>query len=246
MSARQEGKPQRRFTKAEQRQMRREQRRLAEASLARQRRLRTVALLGALPLLVVAIIVGVVVGGVGRVNKPVVTSSSDLTGPGEHFRSQGHCHIGYSCPRSSLTYYATQFHYNSDPPTSGPHLEKFPPVFINDHPLKRYMLPHMLEHGNVEILYNPNDSLALIDKLRAYAQAFDAPFLSLQTPQAAGVDVGEQLEQAQAIFLIPYPGLRSPFVMTAWTRLDTFHEYDKGEMDRFANAWIGNAQNASQ
>ena len=71
-------------------------------------------------------------------------------GPGQFFPSQGHCHIGESCPPRADHYEG--FPYNSDPPTSAPHEEHFPTTFVSEQPLPRRILVHILEHGNVVIL----------------------------------------------------------------------------------------------
>lgn len=164
--------------------------------------------------------------------------------PGQHYQSQGHCHIGVSCPARADGY--EQYPYNSNPPTSGPHEERFPTTFISEAPLPRRILVHILEHGNVVILYNSKASPALVDKLRSYAQGHDFRYWGLQQARSPGADVGEQLEAAQAVFLAPYPDMPYTIALTAWTRLDAFDAYDPKRIDRFVRAWVGNAQNASQ
>lgn len=163
---------------------------------------------------------------------------------GQFFPSQGHCHIGESCPPREDNY--ELYPYNSDPPTSGPHEERFPTTFISDTALPKRILVHILEHGNVEILYNKDASPELIKKLRDYAMRYDFRFWMLQTPQSPGADVGEQLEAAQAVFVAPYPDMAHEIAAVAWTRLDTFDAYDQGRIERFVKAWVGNAQNARQ
>lgn len=163
---------------------------------------------------------------------------------GEHFPSQGHCHIGESCPPRADGY--EYYPYNSNPPTSGPHEERFPTTFISDVPLPRRILVHILEHGNVEILYNNSASPELIKKLRDYAMRYDFRFWMLQTPQTPGADVGEQLEGALAVFVAPYPNMPHKIALTAWTRLETLDDYDQDRIDRFVKAWVGNAENVRQ
>ena len=164
--------------------------------------------------------------------------------PGQFFPSQGHCHIGEFCPPRGDNY--EQYPYNSDPPTSGPHEERFPTTFISDAALPKRILVHILEHGNVEILYNKDASPDLIKELRDYAMQYDFRFWMLQTPQSPGADVGEQLEAAQAVFVAPYPNMTHKIAVVAWTRLATLDAYDRGRIDRFVKAWVGNAQNARQ
>lgn len=171
-------------------------------------------------------------------------AEADFGMPGAHFPSQGHCHIGGSCPPRADNY--ELFPYNSSPPTSGPHEERFPATFISDQPIPERILVHILEHGNVEILYNDSASPELIKKLRDYAMRYDFRFWGLQTPQTPGADVGEQLEAAQAIFVAPYPNMVHKVALAAWTRLDTIDDYDRDRIDHFVRAWVGNAQNAGQ
>ena len=178
---------------------------------------------------------------------PSRASAAPPEGPGQFFPSQGHCHIGESCPPRADRYEG--FPYNSDPPTSGPHEERFPTTFISEQPLPRRILVHILEHGNVVILYNRDAPPELVEKLRAYARSYDFRYWRLQTPKTPGADVGEQLETAQAVFVAPYPGMASMayvIALVAWTRVDAFNDYDQKRIDRFVKAWVGNAENAKQ
>lgn len=175
---------------------------------------------------------------------PPPAFGGSLQGPGQFFPSQGHCHIDESCPPRADSYEG--FAYNSDPATSGPHEERFPTTFISESPLPKRILVHILEHGNVLILYNRNASAAQIEKLRNYAQRYDFRFWRLQQPLSPGADVGEQLEVAQAVFVAPYPAMSHTVALVAWTRLETLDDYDEDRINRFAKAWVGNAANARQ
>ncbi len=174
----------------------------------------------------------------------LVPTASAQEAPGQFFPSQGHCHLGESCPSRADNY--ELYPYNSDPPTSGPHEERFPTTFVSETALPKQILVHVLEHSNVEILYNKDASPDLIRELRDYAKQYDFRFWMLQTPQSPGADVGEQLEVAQAVFVAPYPNMTHKIALAAWTRLDAFDAYDQGRIDRFVKAWVGNAQNAHQ
>lgn len=175
---------------------------------------------------------------------PSLARSGAPDGPGQFFPSQGHCHIGESCPPRADSYEG--FPYNSDPPTSGPHQERFPTTFISESPLPKRIVVHILEHGNVLILYNGKASTAQIEKLRSYARRYDFRFWRLQQPLSPGADIGEQLETAQAVFLAPYPAMSDTIALVAWTRLETLDDYDEDRINRFAKAWVGNAANARQ
>jgi hypothetical protein len=105
---------------------------------------------------------------------------------------------------------------------------------------------HILEQGNVEILYNKDASPGLVGNLCNYAMLNDMPLWKLQTPASPGADVGEQLEQVQAIFVAPYPDMMHKIALTAWSRFDAFDDFDRERIDRFVKAWVGNARNARQ
>ena len=177
-------------------------------------------------------------------SQPGPQPAAFVSGPGEHFPSQGHCHIGQGCPPRPDDY--ARYPYNSDPPTSGPHQERFPTQFINPGVLPNRILVHLMEHTNVVLLYNPNTAGALADHLRDYAVQYDEPFSHLMTPQTPGADVGEQLEQAQGVFVAPDPLLHHPIALVAWTRLQFLDTFDPTKIDAFVHAYVGNPQNAGQ
>ena len=205
------------------------------------------ALLGtllALSIVGAVVVLAISVTGSRQPSIPTQPAAFSLEGPGQHFPSQGHCHIGINCPGPASQY--ANYPYDSNPPTSGPHIEKFPDAFILGQPLPKAILVHILEHGNVVILYNPHANKGLVDRLRAYVRAMDQPVWFLQTPQQPGADVGEQLEQAQALFVAPYPDMPHKIALVAWTRLDAFDTYNPQRVARFVRAWLGNSQNVSQ
>ncbi len=166
-----------------------------------------------------------------------VASPVGLNGssPGQFFPSQGHCHIGVDCPGPASQY--ANFAYNSNPPTSGPHEEIFPSTLILDQPISKPMLVHLLEHGNVALLYNDKAPQDVVQQLKDYATTYDKLPVS---------DVQAKLEAGQAVFVAPYPGMTEPIALVAWTRLESLSQYDQAEIDQFTKAWVGNAQNAQQ
>ena len=174
---------------------------------------------------------------------PTVSLTPVVAGPGRFFPSQGHCHIGQTCPPDAE--YDT-FTYTSDPPTSGPHVERFPMMFVSSEPLPKAILVHMLEHTNVLLLYNRNATPGVVGRLRTYAESYDDRYLYLQTPTVAGPNVSDALQGVQGVFVAPYPGMEHTIALTAWTRLDTFDAYDQARIDRFVRAWLGNVRNARQ
>src|SRR5207247_4675253 len=68
----------------------------------------------------------------------------ETSGPGQAFGDQGTRHLRAGTPHAG-------FHYNSDPPTSGPHVVA--PVIRDDTALDTDRLLTALESGNVVLVY---------------------------------------------------------------------------------------------
>jgi hypothetical protein len=107
--------------------------------------------------------------------------------------------------------------YNSDPPTSGPHLPYIAPWGIHTEPIPRELQVHNLEDGGVVVQYScaapcPDLSAKLAEIVRRYEMQ---------------------------VLLAPYPGLRTRIALTAWTRLDAFDDFDKARIVRFIRAYRG-------
>ncbi|MFQ5657134.1 MAG: DUF255 domain-containing protein [Candidatus Methylomirabilales bacterium] len=128
--------------------------------------------------------------------------------PGTRVPDMGHDHIP-----SVNTSHAP---YNSDPPTSGPHVRRTAEWGIYDQPVPKELLVHNLEHGGVIIHYNC-DCPEFVKKLAAIAKRYD----------------GRQ------VILAPYPGMDHKIALTAWTRIDKFNEFDEERIVRFIAAYIG-------
>lgn len=107
--------------------------------------------------------------------------------------------------------------YNSDPPTSGPHLSYIAPWGIHTTPIVKELQVHNLEDGGVLVQYNCSTACPeLVDGLKAIVQGY-----------------GTQ------VILAPYPGMRTRIALTAWTRLDAFDEFDEARIVRFIRAYRG-------
>ena len=129
--------------------------------------------------------------------------------PGLEFPDQGNLHI--------QTESEPHVAYNSDPPTSGPHLPYLAPWGVHNVPITRELQVHNLEDGGVVIQYYcPNGCPDLVDKLTAIVKGYD-----------------------RQVVLAPYPGMKTRIALTAWTRLDAFDEYDEGRIVRFIRAYRG-------
>ncbi len=129
---------------------------------------------------------------------------------GEFIRSLGNRHITSS--RVGLTT------YNSDPPTSGPHLPSIARWGIHERPIPKELQVHNLEDGGVLVQYNCDranqECRELVDKLAKIVRRYNHAILA------------------------PYPGVSQKIALTAWTRIDKFNEFDEKRIVRFIDAYI--------
>jgi hypothetical protein len=105
--------------------------------------------------------------------------------------------------------------YNSDPPTSGPHLPYIAPWGVHTRPIQRELQVHNLEDGGVVVQYNC-ECPELVAKLRDVVQRYD-----------------------KFVILAPYPEMKSTIALTAWTRIETLSEFDEKRIRRFIDAYRG-------
>jgi hypothetical protein len=127
--------------------------------------------------------------------------------PGTQMPDQGNLHI----PSVDSPHVP----YNSDPPTSGPHLPYIAPWGIHTRPIDRELQVHNLEDGGVVVQYNC-ECPEIVAKLKAIVQRYD-----------------------KQVVLAPYPGMKPRIALTAWTRIDTMEELDEARVKRFIDAYIG-------
>ncbi len=150
-------------------------------------------------LVVGAVVVAVVVGYFAY------RAAADL--PGTKMPDQGNLHIA--------TETTPHEPYNSDPPTSGPHLPYIAPWGIHTRPIPRELQVHNLEDGGVMVQYNcdcPNEIATLRDIVAKHDRF---------------------------VILAPYPQMKSRFALTAWTRIETMDQLDEGRVRRFIDAYKG-------
>lgn len=130
--------------------------------------------------------------------------------PGQFVKSLGNRHVSES--EVGLTT------YNSDPPSSGPHVPQIAAWGIHPQPIPKEYQVHNLEDGGVVVQYNcPAGEAAcktLIDQLTEIVRKYDH------------------------IVLAPYPGMSNKIALTAWTRIDKFDEFDEKRIVRFIEAYI--------
>ncbi len=146
----------------------------------------------------------VVAAGVGYF---AYQSAADL--PGRVLPDQGNLHV--------QTLSEPIPPYNSDPPTSGPHLPYIAPWGVHTEPIAKQLQVHNLEDGGVVVQYScPSGCPELVDKLKAVVQRYD-----------------------KQVLLAPYPGLTNRIALTAWTRIDTFDEFDEARIVKFIGRYRG-------
>jgi acylphosphatase len=132
-------------------------------------------------------------------------ASADL--PGEKFADLGNEHIQTASDPHTP--------YNSEPPTSGPHLPYIAPWGIHTRPITNELQVHNLEDGGVMVQYNC-ECPELVEKLRNIVRKYD-----------------------KQVILAPYPTMKSRIALTAWTRLEKFEEFDEKRIVRFIDAYRG-------
>jgi hypothetical protein len=165
--------------------------------LSRGQRRRRAWIIGAMAAVVIAVVVGYF----------AYRAVADL--PGQKVPDLGNAHI--------QTLGDPHAPYNSDPPTSGPHLPYLAPWGVHTEPIPRELQVHNLEDGGVLVQYNcPAPCPELVDKLKAIVQRYE-----------------------RQVVLAPYPGMKHRIALTAWTRLDAFDDFDEARIVRFISAYRG-------
>ena len=145
--------------------------------------------------------------------------------PGEHVPSQGRSH-------HPLDY---EFEYASDPPTSGPHFFSPAQAGIYRQPVHQQLLIHSMEHGHVVIHFN-------CDRQSPGAAPEDSDCNVLGRSLAnIATDV-----RVWKIIVTPNPSLGSRLALTAWTRIDTFDDFDESRIRRFIGAWRNRGPEATE
>jgi hypothetical protein len=128
--------------------------------------------------------------------------------PGEFVSSLGNAHI----PTAETPHVP----YNSDPPTSGPHLPHIAPWGVHARPLARELQVHNLEDGGVVVNYQPQCADRVLTGLRQIVARYE-----------------------HQVVLAPYPGLDRCIALTAWTRIDKLDDLDERRIVRFIEAYRG-------
>jgi hypothetical protein len=138
--------------------------------------------------------------------------SGSSSGPGLAFPDLGDAHLAPGQPRPG---------YNSDPPTSGPHVPE--PVVRDEARINDDQLLEALEAGDVVVLYGAS---APPPGLRSFAGAVAAPF----TPALAAA--------GGAVILSRRPGTIG-LVGAAWRHLISVRSASDPALRNFAEYWLG-------
>jgi hypothetical protein len=132
-------------------------------------------------------------------------AAADL--PGVKMPDQGNRHI----PTAETPHEP----YNSDPPTSGPHLPYIAPWGVHTRPIPPELQVHNLEDGGVLVQYSC-ECPEVVEKLRKIVARYD-----------------------RNVILAPYPTMKSRIALTAWTRIETLEDVDERKVTRFIDAYRG-------
>lgn len=111
---------------------------------------------------------------------------------------------------------AAHAHYNSVPPTSGPHFPFAPAPGIYTEPLPDGLTVHALEHGHINIQYAAGTPAVTVRQLTEFARRYPTDVL-----------------------LAPYPRLDHGIALTAWGRIDLLDGFDAQRIERFVVALRG-------
>jgi hypothetical protein len=184
----------------ERRRQRKEEVRLREqAARQRARRTRLIRRFGAY-----AIGVGLV-AGLGYWAYAKLTTPP----PGQVVPGQGNAHIP--------AIWSPHPPYNTDPPTSGWHVDPIAPWGIHATPIPKELQVHNLEDGGVAVQYNcPQGCPELVKQLESIVKRYD-----------------------KHVLLAPYPGMDRRIALTAWRRIDKFDDFDEARIERFIKSYKG-------
>lgn len=163
--------------------------------------------------LVLALLVGGVIVLLATLGSRDSSTFHAAAGPGQAFADQGHAHLAVGAPRPA---------YDSQPPTSGPHVPaalRADGVALSDDQLLQ-----ALELGNVVLAYeNPR----LAPGLRRLSRRIGAPF----SPELAAT--------GQAVVLARRPGTGPGVTALAWAHLLRSSSPSDPALQRFASYWLG-------
>ncbi len=157
---------------------------------------------------------------------------ASVTPPGMKMADQGREHVS---PQQ-----VAEFSYNSNPPTSGPHLATWVKAGVFSAPQSEGELIHSLEHGYIIISYNCNVHLGENSKIaKVFAHEEEgSPSADFKDPTiSTGSAINEtevcktlinQLKELSErkklwkLIVVPRPALDTTIALTAWEYIDKF------------------------
>lgn len=154
-----------------------------------------------------AIIAGIATVVVAAIAMQVVR---EMNRPGERFASQGNVHL--------VSINSPHVPYNSDPPTSGPHMPTYANWGSYTEVIEDEYLVHNMEDAGVVLWYDmgtPEENEAHIAALEEISRPW------------------------RRVIIVPRENLGSKYAFTAWTRLQRFDEIDEAAMTKFIDAYEG-------
>lgn len=128
--------------------------------------------------------------------------------PGTQYADQGGTHLSEPSQRT--------IEYNSNPPSSGPHLPPVPRPGVYTTPQIPEGLGHFMEHGGVWLLYDcPEGCEADVKQLERIMES--------------------ALDRGRPVAVAPYPPMDSKFAAVAWTYVLPLDQMDKSKIEDFVN-----------
>ena len=147
--------------------------------------------------------------------------------PGKQMPDQGRKHVTAD--------EVAKFAFNSNPPTSGSHLESWVKPGVYKTPQSEGELIHSLEHGYVEINYNCNSAIVS----RGASDDSGVATASATNETDACKTLIRQVEEIAKkkklfkLLVVPRPTITSPIVLTAWTYILPLSGYDEKQIVKF-------------
>ena len=169
----------------------------------------------------------IVLGVVGIIGLVWFVVYATTPPPGKQMPDQGRKHISAE--------EVAKFDFNSNPPTSGSHLESWVKPGIYKTPQSEGELIHSLEHGYVEINYNCN--AAVVSKGLSDRSSVATASATNETEACKTlIRQVEEIAKKKKLFkllVVPRPLITSPIVLTAWTYILPLDGYDEKKIVQF-------------
>ena len=132
--------------------------------------------------------------------------------------------------------------YNSNPPTSGQHVETWVKPGIYTEPQREGQLIHSLEHGYVNINYNCNPLTPGINDATLSAQMQVAPAGAVNDTKECKTLIQDLTDIAKKkklfkLLVVPYSQLDARIALTAWDHVDKFNDFDAKRIEAFIDYW---------